>query len=159
MIVYNVYYVNKELDDPVFILTCDTHELADKFVHGMMNISDDYKRIAELLSTEARKLCNREVLGNDPVRTAIIYQAHIEIRNREDPLANKAWFEHIVSVTRAAMIPDNSFRFSSAFSWICVYLGLTEVDVPLLIHAGDKYEITPVEVTTRLPEYLWGVVE
>lgn len=99
MIVYNVYYVNKELDDPVFILTCGTQELADKFVHGMMNISDDYKLIAELLSTEARKLCNREVLGNDPVRTALIYEMHIEKRVRDNKEANEAWFEHIVSVT------------------------------------------------------------
>lgn len=159
MTVYHVYYLTNEIDDPVFIAAFDTEELAGKFVHGMMNISDDYKKIAELLSAEARKLCNREVLGNDPVRTAIIYQAHIELHNRHDQAANTAWFEHIVSVTRAALIPDNSFRFCSAFSWICAHLGLTEVQVPILIHEGDKYEITPVEIGTRLPEYLWGVVD
>jgi hypothetical protein len=158
MVVYNVSY-HSPGDEAAFIQTFDTQELADKFVHGMTNWSDLQKEVRAIIGCESRKLANGEVLGNDAARTAIIHQALIIRRDNRDVEANTAWYEHILSLTRERFIPDAVFRFGYVYSLYAQYLGLARVDVPLLYFEGDCYEVTPVEVTTRLPDYLWEVTE
>ena len=158
MLVYNVSY-DSPGDEMAFIASFATQELADKFVHGMMNVSEDYHEVSKIIGIESKKLVNREVINDDSRVAAIIYQALVERQNVNDPEANAAWYEHVLSKTREQLIPDDIFRFGLAFGRIAEHLGLTHVEVPLLYHEGDRYDVTPVEVATILPEYLIGVVK